>query len=44
MSRPTSEGQRRWDGLERENTRGKTNVVWTCTGGKMIMGILVEGC
>ena len=30
-SRPTSEGQRRWDGLG-ENTRGKTNVVWTCTG------------
>ena len=26
----TSEGQHRWDGLER-NTRGKTDVVWTCT-------------
>ena len=25
----TSEGQHRWDGLER-NTRGKTEVVWTC--------------
>ena len=25
----TSEGQHRWDGLER-NTRGKTDVVWTC--------------
>ena len=30
MSRPTSEGQRRWDGLER-NTGGRAEVVWKCT-------------
>ena len=28
----------------RENTRGKTAVVWTCTDGGKMISILGEGC